>query len=357
VKRPRISVIVPTFNHGPFISDCLSSIVAQTHQAWEAVVLDNGSTDDTLDRARGIVDRRITVQSTPVNTGLWRLHETYNRALTATQGDFVAVLEGDDFWPASKLERALSMLDQPDVVLAYGITAAVSADGSPLAITLPSESVRRRFGRSALANDPLGSATRALLDVNGQCFIGISSVVIRRTALDSIGGFQHVQEFPGVDYPTFLELSLVGRFAFVDAVQAYWRRHPASSSWEYRQILRRGAEPYVRRFVAQNHERLALPDRESKRLLRAWQGRMDLAEGRSLLLEHRWEESRQWLAQAIRIGSATTRIAAALGVLASLLHLDIELAARAFGRRHQGGLVASVASRSPKGSTARHKAR
>jgi glycosyltransferase involved in cell wall biosynthesis len=348
-RRPLVSVIVPTFNHGQFIEQGLKSIATQSFRDLETVVLDNGSTDDTAIRARRCSDERFLLHSETTNSGLWHLHDTYNRALSRTHGDLIAVMEGDDYWPPQKLSRMVPAFEDPVVVMAYGRTQAVAPDGTALGSTLPPAAVLRRFSPSSLSNDPIGAATRAFANIDGQCFIGISSVMIRRSALEQLGGFQHADEFPGVDFPTFIELSLMGKFVFFDEVMAYWRRHPSSSSWQYRQVLRSGLEQYVRRFVFHNQARLAMNDLEVAHLLGGWRGRMDLAEGRSLLLDRRWEESRDWLTRAAKRGNFKVKLAASAGILASLLHKDLEFLVRRLGRDDQRVLAETLLERSPVG--------
>ena len=68
-RPPKVTVIVPTFNVAPYVGDCLASVRAQTLSAWECIVVDDGSTDDTPLRIRECADPRIRL-ITQANQGV-----------------------------------------------------------------------------------------------------------------------------------------------------------------------------------------------------------------------------------------------------------------------------------------------
>ncbi len=112
---PLVSVVIPTFNRAALLSEALRSALAQTHRRLEALVVDDGSTDDTAATVRGLGDPRVSYTWQP-NAG-WPA-PARNRALRAARGEFVAFLDDDDLWEPVLLERSLAAFAaHPDVLV------------------------------------------------------------------------------------------------------------------------------------------------------------------------------------------------------------------------------------------------
>ena len=117
--QPLVSIITPTYNHEQFIGQCVGSVLAQTYTNWEQIIIDDGSTDNTNEVIKTYNDRRIRYIYQK-NVGIWKLNETYNKALALANGELIAILEGDDFWPPDKLEVQVPFFLNTNVVLAFG---------------------------------------------------------------------------------------------------------------------------------------------------------------------------------------------------------------------------------------------
>jgi glycosyltransferase involved in cell wall biosynthesis len=177
------------------------------------IIEDDGSTDETVSIARSFRDSRVRVVEN-AHRGMMRLAETYQAGVNASTGDLVAVLEGDDSWPANKLEEQLPQFSEPSVVLAYGAAELIDELGCHYA------TYRRRVRHHL--NRPAGSILPALLSQN---FIVASTVIVRREALKQIGGFWQPASIPYVDHPTWLRLAQVGTFSYSETPVGRWRRH------------------------------------------------------------------------------------------------------------------------------------
>ncbi len=241
--RPLVSVITPTFNHERFIGPCIESVRRQSLPDWEQIVIDDGSTDETASIAEGFGDARVRVVRQE-NRGLARLGETYNRALEMAQGEFIAILEGDDYWPPNKLEAQVAEFTTPDVALCSGFYRVVDEEGESLGLE-PMAHLEPRHMR----NRPIGIAALALLNPKCFTFVFPVTLVIRKSALEKIGGFQQPDYLPLVDYPTALNLSLVGEWRWHDAVMGYWRRHGQSTTSHRAAAILNGAMRYGREFI------------------------------------------------------------------------------------------------------------
>ena len=147
---PKVTGGDPTYQHAAFIGECIRSVLAQTFDDWEMVVVDDGSDDGTADIAESFDDPRIAVLRRP-HEGASGLGRAYASALAVTTAPIVAILEGDDTWPPYKLERQLPLFDRPAVVLSYGAADLIDDHGCVYACYWT-----RRCGRCWAGNDPIG---------------------------------------------------------------------------------------------------------------------------------------------------------------------------------------------------------
>lgn len=212
-ENPMVSIITPTFNHERFIGTCIESVLKQTYQNWEMIIIDDGSTDKTESEVAKYHNEKIKYLKQE-NVGIWRLSETYNKALNMSKGDLIAILEGDDFWPSFKLEEQVRVFEKNNIVLCWGRKNTVNDKNEIIAFDLQS--------LENCNNIPQEELIRNLIVRN---FIQPCTVMINRNALLSIGGFLQDKIAPYVDYNTFLELSLKGRFYALDEIMGYWRLH------------------------------------------------------------------------------------------------------------------------------------
>jgi glycosyltransferase involved in cell wall biosynthesis len=228
--RPRVSIITPAYNHAAFVAAAIESVLAQDLAAWEMVVIDDASGDGTAEIVQGYArrDGRIRLIRHESNWGVKNLAATYNQGLAAGSGEWIAILEGDDAWPPWKLERQLAgFKGDAGIVLGFGRALLISASDAWLGEVgdgLP-RSVRRYFA------DFRGPALAPLL--LRPCFIHPVTVMIRRAALEAIGGFRQPPGLGLVDHPTFLELARQGPFLGSAAILGYYRRHRDSQSLNY----------------------------------------------------------------------------------------------------------------------------
>jgi teichuronic acid biosynthesis glycosyltransferase TuaG len=214
--RPLVSVLTPTYEAAAFVSETVESVLAQTYEPVEHVLVDDGSTDRTpellaeLTRAHA---GRIRVVRFPERAGPCRRR---NDALAAARGSLIAWLDHDDVWLPTKLERQLEALSAaPAAVLSF--TQYEEFDDGTGAI----------LSRSALHDE--GDLLQRLF-VEG-CFIASSTVVFRRAALARRDLRFRDREFSfGDDYWLWLGLLLDGDAVLVDEPLVRLRRHGANES-------------------------------------------------------------------------------------------------------------------------------
>jgi glycosyltransferase involved in cell wall biosynthesis len=241
----KVSIITPTFNHEKFIAECIESVLRQTYQAWEMIIIDDGSTDRTPEIIGHYRDPRISYIRKG-HRGIEALAENYNLGVEKAKGEFLVILEGDDFLPHNRLEIQLPIFDDAQVVLCHGRYAYVFGDKR---VVYPTP-----FEVDQLRNRPMGAALRIFLQ--GFNPIGTQSVMIRKSALLEAGGFMQPPYLPLVDYPTWMKLALKGSFEFIPEILGFWRRHPRSVTMNRNEEIFIGFIQYCDEFVATSHDEL-----------------------------------------------------------------------------------------------------
>ena len=324
---PKVSVLSPTYQHAAFISDCIRSVLAQTVQDWEMIIVDDGSNDGTPDIAESFGDPRILVLRLQ-HEGVVGLGRSYALAVAKARSPVVAILEGDDTWPATKLEDELPLFNDPEVVLAYGSAGLMDETGCVYARFW--HAPRGRVAR----NDPVGAILPALVNVN---FIVAATVMVRRSALEQIGGFIQPSGFPFVDHPTWLRLATIGTFARSPRDLGFWRRYPrqvTTRSWfdaapdrtSYLQAVAADARGIVNSDVLTKLAILIRRDRSRQR------EEVMIARGRVALLEGRWRQAAALFMPLLRTGGPRNRAVASLGLLCAGSRTDMERVISAMGR-------------------------
>lgn len=255
-RKPRVSVIIPTYNRAAWLQEAVNSVANQTFSDVELIIADDGSDDDT----RQIVSHF----SHPVRylrlAHSGRPAVVRNRALEAAAGDLVAFLDDDDLWAPQKLEEQVAIFEQrPDLAFIYCDARAMSETGqlSPSLLSPEQKRPERLFD--------------ALLT---SCFIYPSTVMAHRGRLLEAGGFD--ESLPIVeDYDLWLRLAHRGQIDFLSRPAVTVRRHDEGISarrkrqtaegtirvlqrvWRNMQLTGR-QRLLLRRSLARSHTHLAL---------------------------------------------------------------------------------------------------
>lgn len=127
-ENPIVSVIMPAYNAEAYVQKAIASVLAQTMDTWELIVVDDCSTDATYEKAEAVSrgDARIQVLRNEVNSGV---SKTRNRGIDLARGRYIAFLDSDDVWHPNKLERQLERLTKEDAQIGYCSYAIIGADG------------------------------------------------------------------------------------------------------------------------------------------------------------------------------------------------------------------------------------
>lgn len=181
---PAVSVILPTYNVGSHLRTCLDSILNQTFEDFEVVVVDDGSTDETIDILEGYDDARIRVIQRTENG----ITSALNRGITEARGEFIARHDGDDYSEPERFEKQVEYLrDNPGV--------AVVGTGAWLV-----NSRRGRLGQRQVLERP------DLEDLQEHNHYIHGSVMMRASALQTVNGYDEFFETTE-DYDLWLRLA------------------------------------------------------------------------------------------------------------------------------------------------------
>jgi len=331
---PLVSVITPTYNHEKFIGACITSVLQQTYSDWEQIIIDDGSTDRTAEVVHSYSDPRIRYFHQE-NHGIDALAQTYNRALSLARGELVAVLEGDDLWPADKLATLVPRFQDPQLVLAYGAVVDLDVSGRKQSGRRRTDKARPNLPSTVLSNDPVGSASKHMLSAQGPSLIPACTVVLRRSALEEIGGFQ---SFPGLrttDYPTYFRLSRRGKFFYENGVMGFQRRHLGSVTITNLESGHLNASRCSRAFMQGYSRELDLSLVEITNIEESWRRSktlVDFSVGRVSLLKKEWRKARLHFGAALRTGDPLVWFASTAGWVLSWLHFNLEAVMQRLGR-------------------------
>ena len=132
---PLVSVIIPCYNMERFISDTITSVRGQTYPHWELLIVDDASTDHTVDIIKACceTDSRIHLVVKDQHSGI---ADSRNQAIHMARGHFLAFLDADDIWHPEKLERQLHFMKDKNIGFSYSTYDWIDEDGKPLNKTI-----------------------------------------------------------------------------------------------------------------------------------------------------------------------------------------------------------------------------
>jgi glycosyltransferase involved in cell wall biosynthesis len=216
MTMPLVTVFTPTYNGAEFVAETIESVLVQTYEPIEHILIDDASTDETPEILHDYAHRfpdRIRVLAHRERLGPCRRRR---EAIELARGDLLAWLDHDDIWLPTKVERQVdAFLEDPRVGFSY--TQFETFD-SETGHTLERPQT-----------DAQGDVLRVLFTVG--VYVGSSTAMFRRAALETRRLRLRDTDFSfGDDYFLWLALSLDWRAALVDEVLARFRRHSGNES-------------------------------------------------------------------------------------------------------------------------------
>ncbi|MCR9271176.1 MAG: glycosyltransferase family 2 protein [Hyphomonadaceae bacterium] len=159
MKPPIVSVIMPVYNTAKYVESAVESVLAQSFEDFELLIIDDAGTDRSIELCRAYDDPRIRIIS-QANRGLAGARNT---GIRQARGQFVALLDSDDLWEPEKLERHVEHLwRSPDVGVSYAASSMMDDDGNLLRI-VQRPKLKGVTARDVFLRNPVGNGSAPVL--------------------------------------------------------------------------------------------------------------------------------------------------------------------------------------------------
>ncbi|MCD6154734.1 MAG: glycosyltransferase [Candidatus Verstraetearchaeota archaeon] len=215
--NPKVSVIIPCYNGEKFIGEAIESVLNQTYQNFEIIIVDDGSTDGSKSVIKTFLkDPRIKLIEHERNKGI---PAARNTAIKASKGEFIAFLDQDDLWYPEKLEKSLDAFERggENLGVVFSDVDIEEKDGSVTRRTC------RKYDPAKLGREGF---IRALFWGN---FIPTSSAIVRKTCFAQMGLLDE-QLYGSDDRDFWLRIAGTFEFHHIPEALAKLRRHGANAS-------------------------------------------------------------------------------------------------------------------------------
>lgn len=220
-----VSVIVPNFNYGRFLNATIGSVLNQSHENVEVIVIDNGSTDNSREILESYGQKIRTIFQANLGQSAAR-----NAGLAAAQGSLISLLDADDYWESTKLAKQIDLFSEESQFIYTAMRRFSNESGETLNVVMP---VFKGDCREAFVQFP----SRAV--VPG----GESSALFSRQLVEKVGFFNpDLNSASGRDY--FRRCSTHTNFSFVSEALVNIRVHGANMSNNSHRMMNDTAKAY-----------------------------------------------------------------------------------------------------------------
>ncbi|HWZ16328.1 MAG TPA: glycosyltransferase [Mucilaginibacter sp.] len=203
----KVSVLMPVYNSEKYLHEAIESILNQTFQDFEFLIIDDASTDKSIEIIRSYADARITLIQKPVNTGYT---ESLNLGIGISKGEYIARMDSDDISLPTRLEKQIVFMQQNPSIILSGTNFEVLPT-KEIVIT-PSNHEDIKVGL-----------------LNQSC-IAHPTVMLRKKALSDNDIRYDTADEPAEDYNLWVRLCKIGLLANLDEVLLRYRVHPDQTS-------------------------------------------------------------------------------------------------------------------------------
>jgi glycosyltransferase involved in cell wall biosynthesis len=220
---PKVSVVIPSYNHASYVADAVTSVLNQSEPDLELIVVDDGSSDNTIEILQAVPDPRLRVISQS-NQGA---HAAINRGLREAAGKYLAILNSDDAYHPNRLEKALAILDtDPDAGLIGSYIEIVDSQNRTLGIKHGYHDCSPWLLQSPQRSFRAGQDLRAAL-LTENYWSTTSNFVFRRTTYDRAGEFRPLQYAHDWDFA--LRMARLTRLVILPEPLVRYRVHESNT--------------------------------------------------------------------------------------------------------------------------------
>lgn len=216
-RKPEVSVIIPAYNCGDFIAQAIESVQQQTLPNLEILVIDDGSTDNTQSRVQKLAAEDDRVRYYRIdNSGSPRAR---NYGFDLAQGDYIAVLDADDLWPANKLEVQVEALKGKVNAIALGQVQRFSVDADG----------RHQPGKASQLPSQSGNYVDRLLSLDLEQMVNFNTLLAPRSIIVQDGRWDPAM-VTAHDWENWIRLAQRYEFVHIDQVLQFYRKHHSSTT-------------------------------------------------------------------------------------------------------------------------------
>jgi glycosyltransferase involved in cell wall biosynthesis len=206
---PKVSVVIPTYNRENFLHETIESVLAQTYQDFEVIVVDDGSTDNTRELISAFPVRYFYQENQGVAAAL-------NKGAELSRGEYIAFLGSDDVWLRYILEKEVEVLDKyPEVGLVYGQFNMMDESGTTYKVK----------GSTFMNSSGIVNRQDQIRELLFLCRIFPSVALMRRSCFDEVGGFNAGLRM-NEDRHLFMRMAKRCRMAYIAEPLVNYRVHP-----------------------------------------------------------------------------------------------------------------------------------
>lgn len=201
----KVSVIIPNYNYGRFLKPSIQSVLDQTMKPHEIIVVDDGSTDNSMEMIRSFGESITAIKQDNAGVAAAR-----NKGAEIATGEFLAFLDADDYWHPEKLaKQMLKFSSDPDVGFVHCGSCYVDENGVPIKDYVVG-------GEGWIANELL----------KFQPVVIANTLIVKRSLFSEIGGFDMNRDLhPSEDWDLCYRLSRICKLGFVHEALLYYRQH------------------------------------------------------------------------------------------------------------------------------------
>lgn len=207
--KPLVSAIIPNYNYARYVGEAVESALGQTYPNIEVIVVDDGSTDNSLEVLEQYRDRIKIIEQK--NSGVCVAR---NRGVAESTGEYIAFLDADDVWLPEKIAVQMNEFEEaPEAAFANCGMQLIDLDGKPL---------------GSLVEGKSGNVSSTLLSFNEPATVGIASTgLVSRKMFETVGGFDS-RLSTAADWDFCFRLSASGDFIFNPKPMVKYRMHSSN---------------------------------------------------------------------------------------------------------------------------------
>lgn len=214
-SNPLVSVIMPTYNNAALIGETIDSIRAQTYKNLEIIIVDDGSTDDTEQVVKKLLEADSRVRYRKIENSY--SPTARNVGFKMAQGDYVAHIDSDDLWPENKLEIQLEALNDNPGAVVVGCVQRFTEDSKG----------DKKFGALSFPPSQAGDYVHNLLSMDHKQMVNLNTLCAKRSIILS-DGLWDPKVHTAHDWEVWIRLAKKHPFIHTNEILQHYRKHSAS---------------------------------------------------------------------------------------------------------------------------------